>query len=248
MTCVAIAVAVAVSLGVGGCSRRPESTSVPPTLASSQPLARQEPGDESVGVVNAYLFVATADELSGVFTGWARPFPLLDHFVVRTERNPFTRKEKSVRTRVPDAALRPAPDAVAAPDLKKFDPLGRKGLEPLDVQTVGRALLDWDEDNASSEISGRFFAGPPEAHGVLLEVPPALTARLADLSPNDFPRVATKWAALFRTDAATVQSDTVRQQLLSTPDSVFVTKLSDLASVARKAASSSRTMFLWTLP
>jgi hypothetical protein len=83
---------------------------------------------------------------------------------------------------------------------------------------------------------------------VLLEVPPALTARLADLSPNDFPRVATKWAALFRTDAATVQSDTVRQQLLSTPDSVFVTKLSDLASVARKAASSSRTMFLWTLP
>ena len=211
---------------------------------SSLPV--EKPQAEASGVVDAYLFIASAEELSTAFSGWARPLPLLDHFVTRTELNPFTQEPKTVRTRIPDATLMPARNAVAKPDLARFELLGRKGLDPLDLGTVGRALLEWDEDTAHSEISGRFFVGPPDANGVLLEVPPALNARLAQLSPTDFDRVATRWADFFRKDVATIQSLAVREELLSTPNSSFVARLFDLTKVARRAVSSSRAMFLWT--
>jgi hypothetical protein len=244
-----ITIAVTLSLALAGCSRRTESTHAAATAsARGAPAKAPTPQEENaaVGVVDAWLFVATPDELSRAFVGWARPLPLLDEFVTRAERNPFTGKQKSVRTRVPDSTPRAAPDALAQPDLARFELLGRKGLSPVDVVTCGRAVLDWDEDNARSEVYGRIFAGPPAATGVLLEVPPALTARLAALSPADSKVAATRWAALFKEDAATIQDVTTRQHFLSLPDSEFVAPLGDLAKVARKALAASRPMFLWT--
>ena len=87
-----IAVAILLSLAAPGCSRRHESTSAA-AAASAQRAAEKPPTAEAdggaIGVVNAYFFAATPDEVSRTFVGWVRPLPLLDQFVTRTERNPL---------------------------------------------------------------------------------------------------------------------------------------------------------------
>jgi hypothetical protein len=128
------------------------------------------------------FFVASSSELESVFHGWARPAPLLDDFVTRTIRNPFTRVTTTVRSRIPDSQPEAAPGAIENPDVSSFDLLDQKGLSITDLVMLARALMDWEEDNASSEIKGRIFAGPPEAEGVLVELPEALTKRLAILT------------------------------------------------------------------
>jgi hypothetical protein len=172
----------------------------------------------------------------------------MSELVTRKQRNPFTKEEVTVRTRIPEERPRAEPDAVGLPDLKRFELIQAYDLSSTDVARLGQALVGWDKDNASSEVHGRIFGAPAEAEGVLIEMPPELTARLAALSPADAPAVAARWGVLFRADVATIQSPGARQHLLETPDAVWVTQLAELTKLARNATASGRSMFLYMTP
>ena len=94
MTWVAITIVVALGLAVAGCSRPSKATRAAGTASVSPAPTQVQTAvaahSEATGLQDSWPFVAKPDELSRAFPGWARPLPLLDQFVVRTERNPFT--------------------------------------------------------------------------------------------------------------------------------------------------------------
>lgn len=250
-----VGAAAVVAVVGSGCSRPAEPSKNLAGSASASSASRAPALVVSVapkapaGVCfEACVFVATADELGAAFRGWGRPLPLMSELVTRKQRNPFTKQEMTVRTRIPEERARAEPDAVTQPDLRRFELVQAYDLSSTDVARLGQALVGWDKDNAFSEVHGRAFGAPAEAEGVLLEVPPELRARLGALLPADAPAIAARWGELFREDVATIQSAGARQHLLETPDSVWVTQLAELAELARKAASSGRSMFLYMTP
>ncbi|HWZ91077.1 MAG TPA: hypothetical protein VNW92_19585 [Polyangiaceae bacterium] len=194
--------------------------------------------------VQTDLFLASPSEIEAAFSGWHRPSPLLADFVTRTARNPFTGEQLTIRSRIPEDQTGPDDDATDRPDLERFDLVDQKGLSTVNLAQLACALLDWDHDNAHCEIDGRTFAGPPDA-GVLLELPQALTRRLADLTRDDCATFGRLWAALFREDANGIKADFIRQHELSRPDSEWIGRLADLAHLARQARATTKSVFVW---
>lgn len=249
-----LTVALVVGLLMSACSRPGESTKhvaasasagrAPSEAGSAQLVAPKAPAGVCFEVC---LFIATQPELETAFRGWGKPLPLLSEMVTRKTRNPFTKEELTIRTRIPEQAPRAASDAAAEPRLAGLE-LVHIDVSSTDVVNLARALLGWDADNGSSEVHGRMYVGPPEAEGALLEVPPALVAGLVALSPTDAEAVAARWSKLFREDVAIIKSAATRQHLLETPDSVWTAVLSDFVALARKAEPSGRALFLYQTP
>ncbi len=200
-----------------------------------------------MGVLTDF-FIASPEELRAVFRGWASPAPLLDEFVERTGMNPFTGAETVIRSRISDERVDADPDAEVEPDTTRFSLLDQKGLSTNDLVALSRAALDWDTDTASSEIYGRVFSGPEDAIGVLLEIPGSLTTRLAALTKSEHESIASRWAALFREDAATIEHPGIRAHRLERPNAEWAGRLAQLAELARDAIKNSRTMYMWMTP
>jgi hypothetical protein len=173
---------------------------------------------------------------------------LLDEFVSKTVTNPFTRTEIRVRTRIPDIQPEAAPDAVEDADFRHLPWIDQKGMSSLDLMHLARALLDWAPDDASSEIHGRTFQGPPSTEVVVLEVPPIFVERLAALSPAEYATYGARWAARFREDAATILDEHTRDRELARHDSEWVARVSEIAGLAKQATASRRAMYMWSSP
>jgi hypothetical protein len=123
--------------------------------------------------------------------------------------------------------------------------IDQKGISSGDLLVLAEVLMDWDGDNANSEINGRAYAGPPDTEQALLEVPPVLVARLAELSPDECATFGASWSAKFRAEAAKIKKSFVRERELARPESEWITRLSELAKLAKVAAQPGRKMFMW---
>jgi len=200
-----------------------------------------------MGVLTDF-FIASRAEVESVFRGWAAPLPLLDEFVVGTVLNPFTGEVTTVRSRIPEETVRVSLDAEDQPDVGRFALLDQKGLSMTDLVALSRAALAWDEDTANSEIHGRVFAGPLEASGILHEVPDTLTIQLAATTREECAGLASRWAALFREDAATITHATTRAHMLARDDSEWAARLVKLVELARLAVGSSKKLYMWMTP
>ena len=194
--------------------------------------------------VQTDLFLAAASEVEAAFPGWRRPAPLLPDFVTRTVRNPFTGEQLTIRSRIPEDKIEPDDDATDRPHLERFQLVDQKRLSTVNLAQLASALLDWDHDNASCEIHGRTFAGPPDT-GVLLELPRALMGRLAALTRDDCETLGRAWATLFREDAASIKADFIRQHELARPDSEWIGRLVDLTHLAQQARATTKDIYVW---
>jgi hypothetical protein len=200
-----------------------------------------------MGVLTDF-FVATEDERARAFRGWTKPAPLLDEFIVIQVKNPFTGAMSTKRTRVPPGCHEPEPDAVASGNFHDLPWIAQKGISTVEVARLAEVVMDWDRDNARSEIEGRFYAGPPDTEQSLNELPVPFVARLAASSPEQCSTFGARWAEMVRADAGTIKSPTIRESQQSRPDSEFVERVSELVKLARTATESGRGMYMWMCP
>jgi len=194
--------------------------------------------------VEVELFLASPSDIERVFSGWSWPAPLLPDFVTRTVRNPFTGQQLTIRSRVPEPEVVADVDATEQPELEELELVDQKGLSTSNLAQLASAVLGWDRDNASSEIHGRMFGGPPDA-GVLLQLPPALTARLASLTSGELEDCGRRWATLFREDASSIEADSIREHELSRLDSEWIARLEQLSRLAQRARATTQDIFVW---
>lgn len=191
------------------------------------------------------VFLATDEEIARTLRGWKRAATLLPDFVERTVVNPFTREQLTIRTLVSDEQPEPDPDAVIDPALD-LPFLDQKGLDVLQIVFLGRVLLGWDQDRANSEILGRFVHGPLDAEVSVVELPPSLVLHLAALPPESIAGDGRRWAEVCLADYATVPGEAVRRALLTTPPETWISRLGDIAALAREARG--RGLYLWMTP
>jgi hypothetical protein len=200
-----------------------------------------------MGVLTDF-FVASEDELKSAFRGWAKPLPLLDDFIVKQGLNPFTGKMFVFRTRIPHGSLEASPDAIAHAKFHHLPWIDQKGLSSMDVVLLTEVVMDWDHDNAKSEIHGRIYAGPEGTEQLLFELPPPFVARLAATTAESYATLTSRWASKIRADAATIPNPRRKEMELGRPDSEWVTRLSEIARLAKVATESHRAMFMWICP
>jgi hypothetical protein len=199
-----------------------------------------------MGVLTDF-FIANDQELSEVCRGWKRPAPVMGHFRTFEAINPFTGQPLTGRTRSnPDQPM-PDPDAVTDCDFSSLPSINQKGILTGEIANLASVLMDWDYENASEEVHGRALVGP-RCEQTVCEMHPEILARLAALSPEEITRYGTDWSNRQREEAKTIENDYWRQQELGRPDSEWISRLTEIASLAKQAVASSRSMFMWMCP
>jgi hypothetical protein len=82
----------------------------------------------------------------------------------------------------------------------------------------------------------------------VLELPAVLVARLAALSSEQCSTCGARWASKFRSEAEGIGNAHARERELASPESEWVSRLSELSRLAKVAAESRRGMFMWMCP
>jgi hypothetical protein len=194
------------------------------------------------------VFIATDEDIAIIFRSWKRPAPLLDEFITKSVANPFTGKTITIRTMIRDEQPPPDSDAVEDGDFRKLPWMDQKGIYTVDLVSLASILMGWDRERSDSEIHGRLFCGPPRAEVALCEIPPVLVSRLSELGSDECKQVGREWSARRREDAGSIVIQSIREEQMARPDSEWISRLSDLSMLAKRAATEARLMFMWMSP
>src|SRR5262245_30394144 len=187
-----------------------------------------------MGVLTDF-FVASDDEMSIAFRGWAKPAPLLDEFVTRMGKNPFTGQMVELRSRRSPMQPEPAPGAVERGNYQRLPWIDQKGISTLELAHLAEIVMDWDHDYAFEEINGRMYYGPDGTSECVFELPAPFVERLAATSTEQHATLGARWAETERTKAATIKNEYTRERALARPDSEWIERLAALAKLAKVA-------------
>jgi hypothetical protein len=200
-----------------------------------------------MGVLTDF-FIATSEEMDTVCHGWKKRAPQLDNYRTLMTTNPFTKEPMTIRTREnpdqPDADE----DAVLACEFRHLPWIPQKGILWGEVAELACVLMGWDDERANEEVNGRCLIGPMASDESVIEVHPALIARMAELSSDECVRYGAEWAEEHRENNLNVLGQSMEDIAPTGPDSDWITRLSELSALAKLAVADKRGMYMWICP
>jgi hypothetical protein len=188
-----------------------------------------------MGVLTDF-FIANEEEMNTVCHGWKKPAPLLDEYRTVTATNPFIQTQTTIRTRANPNQPEADEDAVLACEFRHLPWIAQKGILTTEVAELACVLKVWDEERAHEEVHGRVLIGPMDAEETVIQVHPTLLERLATLSSEECARCGAEWAKVRRANEP------------AGPDSDWITRVSEIAALAKRAVDDRRDMYMWICP